>query len=202
MIAWSIAAAKASGVFDAVVVSTDDAEIAEVAVAHGAEVPFVRPAELATDFTLTIPVIHHAVTWWEAQRGPVDIACCVYATAPFLRPESLIEGRNVLLENPQAEFAFSVTSYAFPVFRALGISREGTVEMFWPENELKRSQDLPAAFHDAGQFYWGTKQAWAQRKGFFSAVALPVHIPRRFVQDIDTPDDWAVAESMIESYAR
>ncbi len=202
MIAWSIAAVKASGVFDAIVVSTDDAEIAEVAESFGAEVPFVRPAELATDFTLTIPVIHHAVTWWEANRGPVDCACCVYATAPFLQPEALIEGRDALRSHPEAEFAFSVTSYAFPIFRALKLSADGTVKMLWPENELKRSQDLPEAWHDAGQFYWGTKQAWARRQGFFSANARPVRVPRRFVQDIDTPEDWAVAEAMIETHAR
>lgn len=202
MIAWSIAAAKAAGVFDAIVVSTDDAEVADVARAHGAEVPFVRPAELATDFALTIPVIGHAVNWWEENRGPVDVVCCVYATAPFLRPESLVAGHDLLRAHPDAEFAFSVTSYAFPIFRAVGVSPQGRVQMFFPENELKRSQDLPAAYHDAGQFYWGTKRAFRERSGFFSAVSYPVMLSRREVQDIDTPEDWAIAESMMEAHAR
>ena len=199
MIAWSIAAAKAAGVFDAIVVSTDDPEVAAVAVAHGAEVPFVRQAELATDFAGTIPVIGHALNWWEAHRGPVKLACCIYATAPFIQPEYLVQGHDLLLAHPEAEFVFSVTSYAFPIFRALSLAPNGRVGMFWPEHELKRSQELPEALHDAGQFYWGTKRAFTERQGFFSAISYPVKLPRRLVQDIDTPEDWAVAEAMIET---
>lgn len=199
MIAWSIAAAQAAGAFDVILVSTDDDEVAEVARACGAEAPFRRPAALADEFTPTLPVIAHALTWFEQNRAPVSLACCLYATAPFLQPEFLLQGRDLLREHPAADFAFSVTSYAFPILRALRIVPGGAVEMFWPENELRRSQDLPAALHDAGQFYWGRREAFLNRRGFFSALSYPVIIPRHFVQDIDTPEDWAAAEEMFRS---
>jgi pseudaminic acid cytidylyltransferase len=196
IIVWSIEAARATGVFDAIVVSTDDDEIAEIAVAAGADVPFRRPPELSNDHTPTIPVIRHALDWFDENRTPVSVACCVYATAPFLQPQFLLEGRKVLLADPTVEFAFSVTSYAFPIFRALKVSARGTVEMFWPENEVRRSQDLPQAFHDAGQFYWGTPEAFRRCQGFFSATSRPIILPRNLVQDIDTTEDWDIAEQM------
>lgn len=196
MIAWSIEAVLAAGVFDAVVVSTDDEEIAAVAKSLGAEVPFVRPPELCGDHVATMPVIVHAIRWWEENRGALEYCCCVYATAPFLRPKYLWEGLDILRQQPEAQFAFSVTSYAFPIFRALRITESGCVEMFWPENELKRSQDLPLAWHDAGQFYWGRRDAFLGEKGFFSAKSYPVVLPMHLVQDIDTIEDWGRAEMM------
>jgi pseudaminic acid cytidylyltransferase len=196
MIAWPIEATLQSGIFDAVVVSTDDEEIAAVAKSFGAEVPFVRPAELCDDHSATMPVIAHAIRWWEEHRGALEYCCCVYATAPFLRPEYLRKGFDILREKPVAEFAFSVTRYAFPIFRALQITTSGQLEMFWPENQSKRSQDLPEAWHDAGQFYWGRRDAFLGQKGFFSARAYPVFLPRQLVQDIDMPEDWDLAEKM------
>lgn len=196
MIAWSIEAARAAGVFDRIVVSTDDAEIAGVAREWGAETPFVRPAELSGDHAATMPVVAHAIGWCEENSGPLEYCCCVYATAPFLKPEFLRDGLKILLEKPDADFAFSVTSYAFPIFRALRIAENGWVEMFWPENEMKRSQDLPESWHDAGQFYWGRRNAFLGRSGFFSAKSSPVVLPRHLVQDIDTPEDWERAERL------
>ena len=199
MITRSIEAARAAGVFDAVVVSTDDEEIAAVAEACGATAPFRRPTDLANDHAPTLPVIAHAIRWWEEHRSPVELACCIYATAPFLQARYLLEGLDLLQVHPDAEFVFSVTSYAFPIFRALRRTPDGRMEMFWPENELKRSQDLPEAWHDAGQFYWGRKTAFLNRLGVFSARALPVILPRHLVQDIDTPEDWQRAERMFEA---
>jgi N-acylneuraminate cytidylyltransferase len=196
MIAWSIETARAAAIFDAILVSTDDDEIASVAEANGADVPFRRPADLANDQTPTLPVIAHAVQWFEEHRGPVEFACCIYATAPFLQAQFLREGLELLKAHADAEFAFSITSYAFPIFRALKRNADGMVGMFWPENELKRSQDLPEAWHDAGQFYWGRKQAFYSRLGVFSARSYPVVLPRHTVQDIDTPEDWERAERM------
>lgn len=196
MIARSIEAAFESEIFDAVVVSTDDEEIASVAESCGALVPFRRPAELSNDHAATLPVIAHAIRWWEENRSPVEFACCIYATAPFLRADFLREGFRILEENPEAEFAFSVTSYAFPIFRAIRIAESGRLEMFWPENQMKRSQDLPEAWHDAGQFYWGRKSAFFETKGVFTAKSYPVILPRHLVQDIDTPEDWERAERM------
>jgi pseudaminic acid cytidylyltransferase len=196
MIAWSIEAARAAAIFDFILVSTDDDEIASVAETYGAEVPFRRPADLADDQTPTLPVIAHALRWFEEHRGPVEYACCIYATAPFLQSQFLREGLGLLKAHPDAEFAVSITSSAFPIFRALRRNTDGTVGMFWPENEMKRSQDLPEAWHDAGQFYWGRKQAFYDQRGVFSARSYPVVLPRHTVQDIDTPEDWEKAEHM------
>jgi len=196
MIAWSIEAARSAGIFDSILVSTEDDEIASVAEANGAEAPFRRPAELSNDHALTIPVIAHAARWFEENRGPVECVCCIYATAPFLEAQPLREGLALLKAHPEAEFVLSITSYAFPIFRALKRNEDGTVGMFWPENEIKRSQELPEAWHDAGQFYWGRKQAFYNRLGFFSPCSYPVVLPRHKVQDIDTLEDWERAERM------
>ena len=196
MIAWSIEAALESGIFDAVVVSTDDEEIATVATSFGAQIPFRRPSELSDDHTPTMPVIAHAIRWWEENKSPLDYGCCIYATAPFIKPEFLREGLATLRKNPDGDFAFSVTTYAFPIFRALRIAENGRLDMFWPENEMKRSQDLPEAWHDAGQFYWGRRNAFLGPHGFFSARSYPVVLPRYLVQDIDTPEDWERAEKL------
>lgn len=196
MIAWSIDAARQSSLFDAVIVSTDDEEVAAVAESFGAEAPFRRPSDLSDDHTPTMPVIAHAIRWWEENRAAVECCCCVYATAPFLKPKFLRKGLEVLQTHPDAHFAFSVTSYASPIFRALRITGNGRMEMFWPENELKRSQDLPDAWHDAGQFYWGRNNAFLENEGVFTAESYPVILPRHLVQDIDTPEDWERAERM------
>ncbi len=196
MISWPICAAIESRLFEAVIVSTDDDEIAAVAESFGATIPFRRPLELADDHTPTLPVIAHAIRWWEANQGPIELACCIYATAPFLRPEDLRRGFDALRQNSDAEFAFSVTTYSFPIFRALKRASNGRVEMFWPENELVRSQDLEEAWHDAGQFYWGRKDAFVASKGIFSAYSMAIELPRERVQDIDTEADWRYAEQL------
>ncbi len=196
MISRSIEAALESGVFDVVVVSTDDDEIASVAESCGAQVPFRRPPELSTDHAPTLPVIAHAIRWWVENKAPVELACCIYATAPFLNVDFLRQGLQLLREKSDADFAFSVTSYAFPIFRAIQIAETGKVEMFWPENDMKRSQDLPEAWHDAGQFYWGRMHAFLANQGVFTARSYPVVLPRHLVQDIDTLEDWERAERM------
>lgn len=198
MIAWSIEAALQSGCFDAVVISTDDAEIAEVAREHGATVPFMRPAELADDHTGTIPVIRHVIEWHQHQGQTPKQVCCLYATAPFVRAEDLQRGLDVL-EETGCDYAFSVTSYAFPIQRAIRITPQGRVEMFHPEHFNTRSQDMEEAFHDAGQFYWGQASAWLAGKPIFSPDAAPVILPRHRVQDIDTPEDWTRAEWMFKA---
>lgn len=196
MIARSIEAAFESKIFDAVVVSTDDDEIAGISESYGAVAPFRRSDILSNDYAGTLPVVADAIRWWEDHKAPVEFVCCIYATAPFIRADDIRRGFEVLNQKKDAEFAFSVTSYAFPIFRAIQIAPAGGVEMFWPENEMKRSQELPDAWHDAGQFYWGRKQSFIERQGFFSAKSYPVVLPRHLVQDIDTPEDWERAERM------
>lgn len=198
MIAWSIAAAQQSGFFDRIIVSTDDAEIAQVAKAHGAEAPFVRPPELSDDHTGTIPVIAHAIAWQNAQGQTVNQACCIYATAPFVQAADLQRGLQTL-QSSGADYAFSVTSYAFPIQRAIRITAQQRVEMFQPEHFGTRSQDLEEAWHDAGQFYWGEASAWLAGKPVFSHDAAPVLLPRHRVQDIDTPEDWQRAEWLFKA---
>lgn len=195
MMAWSIEAARRSGCFDHIIVSTDDSEIAEVARQHGAEVPFTRPPELSDDYVGTIPVIAHAIDWMSRNTGDISFACCIYATAPFVQPEDLRRGFG-LLQDSGADYAFSVTSYAFPIQRAIRITANARVEMFNPEHFNTRSQDLEEAFHDAGQFYWGHAQAWLSERVIFGRRSVPVILPRHRVQDIDTPEDWERAEIM------
>lgn len=198
MIAWSIEAALQSGCFDQVVVSTDDAEIAEVACQHGAQVPFMRPAELSDDHTGTTAVIAHAINWFAAHSQTPAQVCCLYATAPFVSADDLCRGLALLTEK-SSDYAFSVTSYAFPIQRAIRITPAGRVEMFNAEHFNTRSQDLEEAYHDAGQFYWGRAEAWLEGKMIFSSAAAPVMLPRHRVQDIDTPEDWMRAEWMFKA---
>lgn len=195
MIAWSIEAAKNSHCFDAIIVSTDDEEIAEIARKWGADVPFLRPADLSGDLTPTIPVLHHAVQAYEKiSARSVSQGCCIYATAPFVTASALRKGQQLLESDHDLDFAFSVTSFPFPIQRAIRINSTQRVEMLEPEHELTRSQDLPDTYHDAGQFYWFRPQALSTRKGFFRANSAPVILPRKNVQDIDTLEDWQCAE--------
>lgn len=198
MIAWSIDAALQSSCFDEVMVSTDDAEIAEIARQHGAHVPFVRPAELSDDHTGTTAVVAHAIDWF-VRRGQIPTqVCCLYATAPFVTPDDLHLGLNVLNETG-CDYVFSVTSYAFPIQRAVRITHSGRIEMFDTKQFNSRSQDLEEAYHDAGQFYWGSVDAWRERKLIFSPASAPVLLPRYRVQDIDTLEDWVRAEWMFKA---
>ena len=193
MIAWSIEAAKRSGLFEHIIVSTDDAEISEVARQHGAEAPFVRPAELSNDHAATTAVIAHATKWALKQRWPVEAVCCLYATAPFIQAADLKRGLELLESGPWA-FVFSATEFAAPIFRSFKQREGGGIEMFFPEHFGTRSQDLPIALHDAAQFYWGRPEAWVEEKRVFDAHSRVVVIPRWRVQDIDNADDWTRAE--------
>jgi pseudaminic acid cytidylyltransferase len=195
IIAYSIAAARESGLFDEIVVSTDDEEIATLARGHGATTPFLRPKELADDFTGTNAVVRHAIVWFADRGAAISHACCIYATAPLL-PVSFIRKGYELLAASDAAFAFSVTDYAFPIQRALHISADGRVDALYPEHRMTRSQDLEPAYHDAGQFYWGTASAFLDDSPMFSPRSIGVVLPRKLVQDIDTMEDWEQAETM------
>ena len=198
IIAWSIQAAIESECFDRIIVSTDDDEIATISEQYGAEIPFMRPAELADDFAGTTPVMSHAVRWVQNNVGPVEYACCIYATAPFLSAADLIAGHRVI-KNPGHDFAFSVTSFPFPIQRALRISNNGEIGMFDPSAFETRSQDLEEAWHDAGQFYWGTAKAWCEQRPVFGQRSAPICLPRARVQDIDTPEDWERADFLFRA---
>lgn len=201
MIAWTIEAAKKSGLFEHIVVSTNDDEIAEISRYYGAKVPFLRPEELSVDETPTRPVIIHAIDQSIKLYGLPEYVCCAYATAAFISPEILHKGFETLVQSG-ADFAFSVASFSSPIQRALKILPSGRIEMFNPEHRLTRSQDLEHAYHDAAQFYWGRTEAFLNDVPTFSPHSVPVILPRYMVQDIDTLEDWETAEYMFKAIAK
>jgi pseudaminic acid cytidylyltransferase len=201
LIAYSIEVAIKSGLFDKILVSTDSQEVANIALGLGVEVPFMRPAELSNDIVGTRPVSNHAIEYCIEHFFKPEFCCCIYATAPFLQVEYLQQGLGSLKTEKEKAFAFAVTSFPFPVQRALSINEQGINPMF-AEQIGKRSQDLEEAFHDAGQFYWGRTDDYLSAKRIFSNNSLPIVLPRHLVQDIDTPEDWQRAELMYQAYVR
>ncbi len=199
LIAYSIEAAAQSGLFEKIIVSTDSEEIAEIAHRYGADVPFLRPAHLSDDHTGTRPVTNHAIEYCREHFFEPEFNCCIYATAPFLQAKYLKQGLEALKIQSDKLFSFSVTSFPFPIQRAIAL-RDGHVEPMYPNDIWKRSQDLEEAFHDAGQFYWGTTQGYLSDKAIFSSESIPVVLPRHLVQDIDTHEDWNRAELMYKAY--
>lgn len=193
MIAWSVQAAKESQCFDRIIVSTDDNEIADVALKWGCDVPFMRPAELADDYASTPDVMQHAAIWSNTQEKKPAYICCVSATAPFMNPEKIRDGLNIIKQE-NCDYAVSMTKYPSPIQRAIRVTKDNRIEMFSPENFHKRSQELEDAYHDAGQFYWGKTEAWVSKKFLFSHGTAPILLPEIQVQDIDTPEDWEIAE--------
>lgn len=193
MMAHSIDRALESRLFDRVIVSTDDEEISEVATARGAQVPFRRPAALADDHATTLDVMQHAVRWLRANGPEPTTICCIYATAPFISCADLARGLERFLAADWL-YVFSAAAFAYPVCRSFQMEPGGGVRMLFPQHALTRSQDLPRALHDAGQFYWGQPQAWVDRATIFGARSTVVEIPHWRVQDIDTPEDWDRAE--------
>lgn len=202
LIAYSIEAAKSCGLFDHVIVSTDDEKIREVANHFGAETPFVRPPSLADDFTPTVPVINHAVKWLQENMGRVDNVCCIYPTAPFIKANALREAYEMLISKKVGGYVFSATQMPFPIQRAFKLNVNGFVEMFEPHNYNRRSQDLEEAYQDAGQFYWGSAEAFNSEKMFFSTDSIAYVLPRYLVHDIDTMEDWHYAELIYNALKR
>jgi pseudaminic acid cytidylyltransferase len=197
MIAHAIEAALASGMFERVIVSTDDLEIAAIARARGAVVPFMRPAELADDHTPTVPVIAHAVLACRGLGWPVEYTCCIYPGVPFIEVEDLRQA-FLLLAETGAAYSFPVTEFPSAIQRALRRLSDGRMAPMQPEYELTRTQDLELAYHDVGQFYWGSAESWQTCPRIHSSGAgLP--IPNWRVVDIDTSDDWARAELLFRA---
>jgi pseudaminic acid cytidylyltransferase len=198
IIAYSIEAALKSNCFSQVIVSTDDDEISEVAKKYGALVPFVRPDELSNDYAGTISVIKHAIEWMENNNNYIESVCCLYATAPFIQSK-IISKAYQQLKDSNSDYCFSVTSFSFPIQRAIKIVQGDKVDMFYPQHFMDRSQDLEDSYHDAGQFYWGIPQAFLDNEDIFSEKSIPVILPRYLVQDIDTLEDWHRAELMYKA---
>lgn len=192
MIAHAITAAKLSGLFERVIVSTDDEETSQIAIHWGAETPFIRSKDLADDHTPTVPVIAHAITACQDIGWQIDLVCCIYPGVPFLQTDDLVAAME-LLDSSQADYCFPVTEFSSSIYRALKRKSGGRMAPFYPKFELTRTQDLELAYHDAGQFYWGSRQAWLSNPRVHSN-GVGLVIPNWRVVDIDTPDDWLRAE--------
>lgn len=193
IITYPIELAIGSGIFDRVIVSTDDEQIAEVAQMSGAEVPFVRPKNFSDDQTGTGEVVAHAIEWLSDSGCELSAVCCIYATAVFLREKDLRLGLEII-ENESWNYVFSAASFPSAIFRAFYKNSTGGLDMYFPERYDTRSQDLPGALHDAAQFYWGHPGAWCNRTEVFGKDSTVVIVPRWRVQDIDTLEDWQQAE--------
>lgn len=199
IIAWSIELSIASKCFDKIIVSTDDLEIADTAKKYGAEVPFLRSKVLSDDYVGTVPVISDAVKWQTDHFEKPHYVCCVYATAPFIQLGILKDALKILKDS-NFEYTFPATNYAYPIQRSFRIKNNQRLEMFYPKHYNSRSQDLEEAFHDAGQFYWGSADAWLDNKPIISENSKAILVPRNKVVDIDTSEDWQIAERMFEFF--
>ena len=199
IIAWSIIAAKKSGIFDDIIVSTDSQRIADVAKKYGAITPFIRPDSISDDFTGTNDVIKHAAKWYIENVGDIDYICGIYPTAPFLTSSVLVDGFHRLV-NSNAAFVFSAVGYSYPIQRAFLISKNDRVQMLNKENISKRSQDLEKSYHDAGQFYWGLTSSFINNLNLYSDESIPMILPAHLAHDIDDEEDWKYAEMLYAGY--
>ena len=197
IIAYSIEMAISCKLFNKVIVSTDDQEIKDVAIKYGAKVPFIRPKEIADDFTGTHEVIGHAVKWLEDNDKKMDYVCCIYPTAPLIEKEDLIKGYEII-KTGKWNSVIAATNFSYPIFRSFENLTDGGLKMIFPEYYNSRSQDLPEVYHDAGLFYWAKPEIWKKKPERFSEKNSIVKIPNYRVQDIDTIDDWKKAEIAFE----
>lgn len=195
IIAYSIEAAIQSGLFDEVMVSTDDEEIARIAKAYGANVPFLRSRRNSDDFATTADVLLEVLAQYTETQGKVfDYGCCIYPTAPFVRPEILKEGFSKI-EESKFDSVFSIVAFSYSVWRGLGLNKSsGKVQMLWPEHLNVRSQDMKKVYHDAGQWYWFSVPSFKITGKIFTENSGAVELEELLVQDIDTMEDWKLAE--------
>ncbi|MFQ6859898.1 pseudaminic acid cytidylyltransferase [Collinsella sp.] len=192
IIAYSIEAALASGVFDTVMVSTDDDEIAEVSRGCGAEVPFMRSEAASSDYATTADVLCEVLDEYQRRGASFDTICCLYPTAPFVRASELREAASIL--DGGASSVIPVTSFDFPPLRGFKVGEDGSVGYAFPEYAQARSQDLPEMVHDCGRFYFANTEAFKRSGSFITERTRALRIPSKYVQDIDTLEDWEIAE--------
>ena len=190
IIAYSIEAALKSGLFDEVMVSTDDVEIKNISLELGAKVPFLRSENTSNDTATTLEVIREVLESYKKEDRTFDEVCCIYPTAPLMKSSHLTAGLD-LLENEIAS-VFPVVPFSFPILRSLKVDEDNFVSMNWPEYSHTRSQDLPAAYHDAGQWYWLRPELISD--SLYSDNSKVIILSEMEVQDIDNESDWKMAE--------
>ncbi len=191
IIAYSIETALKSNLFDEVMVSTDDEEIAEVAKEYGAEVPFMRSAENADDYATTVDVLLEVLAEYEKRNFDFDHVCCLYATAPFVTENDLKKGFDLL---EIATSSLPVVEFEFPIQRAFKKNNDQSIQFAWPGHEKTRSQDLETYFHDAGQWYWIKTEQLGEQETLVTSNCRALEKSRMVVQDIDRSEDWELAE--------
>lgn len=195
IITYAIKVALESNIFDEVIVSTDDEEIAELSLSFGAKIPWMRPKVLANDYTTTLEVIQDAAKKIKTSHSDLRSICCLYPTTPLLKTQFLVKAQEILLKNDW-NYVFSGLKVNTSPYRFFSLEENEEVKMLFPQNEMSRTQDLPPVYHDAGQFYWGTARAWEKCLPIFSSKSTIVELPAESVIDIDTEDDWVKAEYM------
>jgi N-acylneuraminate cytidylyltransferase len=199
IIAWAIETAQRSGLFERVIVSTDDGEIADIAGSLGAQAPFVRPAGLADDHCGTLEVVAHAVQWAAADGWDGDGACCLYATAAFASVDDLRSAGDLLRQGGW-DYVLAAGRFDRAVQRAFARGADGSMELLFENHRLSRSQDLAPIYYDAGQFYWGLTKAWLELRPIFGQRTSFVELPSWRAHDIDTPEDWTAAERQFHDW--
>ncbi len=193
IISYPIRAALNSGLFEEVMVSTDSVLIADVAKEYGAKVPFTRSPENATDLAPLKDVILEVLNNYSSKGTKFDYFCCLLPASPLIKAERLTESFQSLIDNNSSSL-IPVVKYSHPVQRAFRINESGILEMMWPENSLKRTQDLESTYHDSGSFYWALTNSFEKENTFFTTNCMPMVLPESEVQDIDDEQDWLMAE--------
>ena len=196
IMAYSIEAALKSGIFDEVMVSTDDEEFAKIAEQYGANVPFMRSEKTSNDYAITVEVIEEVLSMYKERGNTFDVVCCLYSTAPFVTPNRLKEAFSMI--NEDADAAFTVVEYSFPIQRSHRIDNNGYIKMIQPEHYASRSQDLEKTYHDAGQFYFAKISSFNTERTFWCKRTKPLILSELEVQDLDTETDWKLAEMKFE----
>ena len=195
IISWVIDAAMNSNIFDDIIVSTDNEEIAEISKKYGARIPFLRPSNLSDDYVGLHDVIVHSIKQLDNIKSDHDLFCCLLPTSIFFTKEDLISGYNKV-KHENWKFSFSASEFQSSIFRSFKLNNNGGVEMIFPDQYKTRTQDLHNCFYDASQFYWGKKMSWLNENILFSSHSYPIIIPNNRVIDIDNENDWKLAESL------
>ena len=185
MLAYSIEAAKRTGLFEEIMVSTDDEEIALVARQYGANVPFMRSAETASDYATTADVLREVITKYREMGKEFDNFCCFYATAPLVQSKDVVAAYE-RLQNSIFTCVYPVVQFSYPIWRCLDLAEDGTMTRHWPKYEKSRTQDLQKVYHDTGTFYWYKTKEWLSNKVIYGGIVMP----ETSIQDIDTETDW------------
>lgn len=197
MIFYSIKQAELSKIFDKIVVSSDSNKIAKISQKMGAEIPFIRPKKLSNDYISTSEVVKHTIRFYQKQNIHFRYVCCIYPVAPFLLKKDIIEGFNKI-KTGKWSYVFSATKNYYPYYRSFLKNNSGKIQMIFPSNYNKRTQDLKTTYHDAGQFYWSESKTWLKQKKVFNSSSTIIEIPRNRAIDIDTKEDWQFASNMMK----